>query len=258
MSENAEEDLEDSTSLHDVPICRGVYCRDKAFAIDDVSTDAPDLYRSEWLVSTYLGAPVKIKGEKYGTFCFYDTEPNREGFADWEKTFVELICDWVGTGLTRRSNRQELERQNKRLEEFAGIVSHDLRNPLGVVSNGLELIREECDTPYIEDVDHALGRMQGLIEDLLDMARQGESVDELRWHNLPELLENCWRNVETGDSSLNVEEGVMVSFGRCGIWFFQDFFRPFWVDATGILGYKERNSCVSVFQFLLTWVSIIS
>ncbi|WP_436345647.1 PAS domain S-box protein [Natronorubrum sp. FCH18a] len=44
----------------------------------------------------------------------------------------------------RRRYQRELERQNDRLEEFAGVVSHDLRNPLNVAQGSLELHAEEC------------------------------------------------------------------------------------------------------------------
>jgi PAS domain S-box-containing protein len=41
----------------------------------------------------------------------------------------------------RREHERELARQNERLEEFASVVSHDLRNPLNVAEGQLELAR---------------------------------------------------------------------------------------------------------------------
>ncbi len=49
----------------------------------------------------------------------------------------------IGRHLRTQSVRTELERQNQRLEEFANIVSHDLRNPLAVAQGHLELAREK-------------------------------------------------------------------------------------------------------------------
>jgi signal transduction histidine kinase len=96
----------------------------------------------------------------------------------------------------------ELERANERLEEFASIVSHDLRNPLNVAEGRLELAREEYDSEDLDAVTRAHTRMNTLIEDLLTQAREGETVDETQLTDLVNLTENCWRNVATADATL--------------------------------------------------------
>ena len=49
----------------------------------------------------------------------------------------------------RKAHELELERQNERLDEFTGIVSHDLRNPLSVAEGRLELAAADCDSPHL-------------------------------------------------------------------------------------------------------------
>ena len=87
--------------------------------------------------------------------------------------------------------QRELERKTERLEEFSSIVSHDLRNPLSVASGHLELAREDCESPHIEDVKRAHGRMEALIEDLLTLARQGESATDRRPVELAAVVAEC-------------------------------------------------------------------
>ncbi|MFC6726644.1 PAS domain S-box protein, partial [Halobium palmae] len=56
----------------------------------------------------------------------------------------------IYSDLTELKERErELRRQNERLEEFAGVVSHDLRNPLNVADGYLELAREEREDPNL-------------------------------------------------------------------------------------------------------------
>ncbi len=104
----------------------------------------------------------------------------------------------------RKEYERELERQNERLDEFASVVSHDLRNPLNVAEGRLELARAECESAHLEDVAAAHDRMESLIESLLSLARGGERVSEPEPVRLGELARECWSTVETADARLDV------------------------------------------------------
>ncbi len=106
----------------------------------------------------------------------------------------------------RRERERQLRRQNERLEEFAAIVSHDLRNPLNVARGELSLARSAVDNDHLGTVDEALGRMESLIEDTLALARQGQAVSEPEPVDLGSLAEGCWGLVETGSASLRIED----------------------------------------------------
>jgi PAS domain S-box-containing protein len=100
--------------------------------------------------------------------------------------------------------RQELERQNDRLEAFASVVSHDLRNPLNVAQGRLELARAERDSEHLDTVATALDRSFELIDDLLTLAREGEEVEAREPVALDATARACWRTVETADATLAV------------------------------------------------------
>jgi len=102
----------------------------------------------------------------------------------------------------RKEREQQLQRQNERLNEFAGVVSHDLRNPLRVADGQLELAAQECDSKHLEHASKALDRMEDLIEDLLTLAHEGEAVSDLKSVNLAAIAEDCWATVQTGDATL--------------------------------------------------------
>jgi PAS domain S-box-containing protein len=111
------------------------------------------------------------------------------------------ICD-----ITQHvEDRQKLQRQNEQLDEFASVVSHDLRNPLSVAEGYLEFLREDCESGRIDKIDSALARMDELIEDLLTLARAGEQIGSVESVNLAELSQNCWQNVETTDATIHLD-----------------------------------------------------
>ncbi|WP_424016528.1 PAS domain S-box protein [Halorientalis pallida] len=113
--------------------------------------------------------------------------------------------------ITERTRRQaELERQNERLERFASVVSHDLRNPLEVARGRLELARERGDDRHLEHVDSAIDRMETIVDDLLALARQGTAVQDTKLVRLDRIARSAWEVVDTGDATLTVATDCTV------------------------------------------------
>ncbi|WP_252699296.1 PAS domain S-box protein [Natronosalvus vescus] len=129
------------------------------------------------------------------------------------------------------ARRQELERQNERLEEFAGTVSHDLRNPLTLATGHLDLIADRATddmgiTDSLEEIEWALERMDELIDDVLALARSGRNLTDPESLALEDVVRQAGRTV---DPDLGIEiEGtlptVMADENRVLV-FFENLFR---------------------------------
>jgi signal transduction histidine kinase len=110
----------------------------------------------------------------------------------------------------REQYRRELERQNERLEDFASMVSHDLRNPLTVAKGQLEIARADSDREELAEASVALDRMEDLIEDLLAMARQGQPVENTEPVSLGAVANSAWTMIEADGASLEVGDDAIV------------------------------------------------
>jgi PAS domain S-box-containing protein len=110
----------------------------------------------------------------------------------------------------RKERERELERQTERLEEFASVVAHDLRNPLTVAIGHTEVLQEEYDDEFVDRIADAHERMERLIDDLLALAREGRIVDEAQPVALERVAEDAWATVATADADLVVETARTV------------------------------------------------
>jgi PAS domain S-box-containing protein len=110
--------------------------------------------------------------------------------------------------------RREIKRQNERLEEFASIVSHDLRNPIGIAYGKLELAAEDCESPDLDDAKAALERGERLIDDLLMLALRGADIGEPEEVRLSAVVRNAWADIETDRASLEITGEQTVTADR--------------------------------------------
>lgn len=138
----------------------------------------------------------------------------------WVESHAEPIVDETGSvvriagfthDITERKQRElELRGKNERLERFASIVSHDLRNPLSVADGYLEMAREEADNDHLETVARALDRMGTLIDELLTLAREGQEVTETKPVSLDKLVRSSWNNIDQKNASLRTDTNVKI------------------------------------------------
>ncbi|MES3518399.1 MAG: PAS domain-containing sensor histidine kinase [Natronomonas sp.] len=110
----------------------------------------------------------------------------------------------IGRDISGRRERSKLRRQNERLEQFAGIAAHDIRNPLGVAKGYLELARDEGDTEELRRVAEAHDRIETLVGELLSLAAAGDVIGQEESIDLDEFVDDCWSNVETGATTIEI------------------------------------------------------
>ncbi|WP_459193012.1 sensor histidine kinase [Halosimplex sp. J119] len=168
-----------------------------------------DLLESHGIVSLAV-VPIYHDETVYGFFSIYT---NRDDvFDERERAVLSELGETIGHAIAaieaheRLAERErELARQNERLEEFAGVVSHDLRNPLNVAAGRIEITRRERDSEHLAVAADALDRMEEIISDVLTLARQGETVDDCERVQLGTLVEQAWSTVDAPAATLRTD-----------------------------------------------------
>lgn len=143
-----------------------------------------------------------------------------DAFTETEEILLDLLATALETSFDRLERerdllrqRDELQRQNERLDEFVSVVSHDLRNPINVAQGHLEMTLSDIKDPRLQKVDNAIDRMETLVDELLTLARHGESVTETEQVDLQDTARDAWTHVHTPQATLEMDTNPGVCDG---------------------------------------------
>lgn len=165
----------------------------------------------------------------------YEEEiPVKTGARFWQTVLTPVITNGEVAriiGITRNitervKQERKLRSQNEQLDEFASVVSHDLRNPLNVAQGRAELLSEDCDSEHLSPVVTSLDRMGEIISDTLTLARQGQVVSDPEPIALINVVGTCWKNVRTDGGTIEIENEVTIIGDRSRLQhLFENLFR---------------------------------
>ncbi|MEA2123429.1 MAG: hypothetical protein QOI80_211 [Solirubrobacteraceae bacterium] len=143
------------------------------------------------------------------------------GMAKWRD-----VSGRVATERALAEHARELERSNTELEQFAYVASHDLSEPLRMISGYLRLLqrryRDDLDADAQQFIDFAMdgaARMRALIDDLLLYSRLGRDELVLTDVDVQALVESTWRVLTAereGPEPTLLATGLPVVMGDAG------------------------------------------
>ncbi|MGI9534230.1 MAG: PAS domain S-box protein, partial [Thermodesulfobacteriota bacterium] len=182
-----------------------------------------DLPRDKSLIDTYISREYVSKAEvRYQTkngeiipvsissSVIKETNDEIDGIV-----FVaQDISDYKRAEQLARSS-EALERSNKELEQFAYVASHDLQEPLRMITSYVQLLKrrygDNLDNDANDYIDFAVDgaeRMKILIQDLLAFSRVGTSGEEFTLTSTQAILDEVLSNLEI---SINENGAVITS-----------------------------------------------
>lgn len=150
-------------------------------------------------------------------------------FTQHKHTFTAIIRDITERKAAEKllqQQMQELKRSNQELDQFAYIASHDLQEPLRMVSSYMQLLesryKDQLDENAREFIGYAVDgakRMQLLIQELLKFSRLNTRAQEFDSVNANDLyhyaLDNLAMAVDESDTTITKEQLPSI-YGHTG------------------------------------------
>lgn len=165
---------------------------------DDVSRES-GVQNSE----TDLRSEMIFSLDEHGVMIV--SSDDADEFDETDVYFAKLLAATITSALGRAKREAALEYKNAQLEEFVGVVSHDLRNPLGVARGYVDLARETGEESHLERIQQSHERMEEIIDELLVLAREGSGVGATQPIDLETVARRAWENVATPEATLEID-----------------------------------------------------
>lgn len=176
-------------------------------------------------ITCFLGVPLKHGGRTIGMFGLANKqsgyEPaDRQAVEALSVSFVEALMRKRAEAALRRHREEleklveerteevvrtlkELEQSNTDLEQFATVASHDLQEPLRMVSSFVQLLAKRYEGRLDAKADEMIGfavdgtkRMKQLIDDLLRYSRVGSRGKSFEPVAVNEVVDEAMANLE--------------------------------------------------------------
>ncbi len=134
-------------------------------------------------------APISIGDRIYGVLDVQKEEPY--SISEDDIKLIDMLANNMAVALRGLENQEQLERAKSLQELMLHIVSHDLKNPLAVLSGYVDIMREDFNPEYLDAMQMAIEEASNIIEKarLFSKLGAGKIDQERELVNLRELVE---------------------------------------------------------------------
>jgi signal transduction histidine kinase/putative methionine-R-sulfoxide reductase with GAF domain len=156
-------------------------------------------------ITSYIVAPMSLRGDVLGTIALVTSDAKRR-YSAFDVLVAEDLARRAAAAIDNARLYSDAQNAIAVRERVLAVVSHDLRNQLGIIGMGANLLVRSAPSlesapdinKPIETIQRTVGTMQHLVDDLLDMAsiHAGRLSFDPEWVELEPILEEAHQSHE--------------------------------------------------------------
>jgi PAS domain S-box-containing protein len=130
---------------------------------------------------------------------------DEEGDVFGGMTMAQDITERIERERKLEETVEKLEASNERLESFASMLAHELRNPVTIGQIYSQQLATEADSEAAEYVTEAFDRIEEMIDVMLVLTRGHEAVGDSSQLSLADAAQDTWAELDAPETTLSVE-----------------------------------------------------
>ena len=138
--------------------------------------------------SCEYATPILVGGEIFGVIAVRRAKPY--SISSGERMVVDMVSKHLSVHIENLRHMRDLEQSKNMYELMMHIVSHDVKNPLAIIKGYVELMREEQNPEFLDEIDKAVEEASRIITQarLFSKLDLGKVKQEKKFIKIAEMI----------------------------------------------------------------------
>lgn len=125
-------------------------------------------------LESYVGVPISVRGEAFGTACFVAEQPRPEPFGQQERAFALHLTRELGRIMERCQLENELKRRHESNAVLHRLLRHNLRHDVTVIRGRAHLLADAAPNSV---ADRHLSPLLSAVENLETISEKSQLLE---------------------------------------------------------------------------------
>lgn len=191
--------------------CRRVFEKSSQLALHDISNQGQsnDPAYENHGIHCYMGTPLHVNDELYGTVCFVSSTPRDTPYSESEKLLAELIAHMLERELEYNQFETQLTKQTNLTLVLNRVLRHNLRNEMSVVRGYTQMMSDRLDKLNVgETALQSIDKIINLSEKARKLDKVIASDQERNQTNIQSVISNVVEDIHDEYPSASISTDI--------------------------------------------------